>query len=123
MKAISKRGSAVRIYPYSTEKYRKELLGTADYIQVSSGDHAEGEVQMAFVIEQAKGFDPTQITETGRSMRYNIEFIDEEGDMWQLFRCMVDNTQLIHRAVVNKVFSEMRVEGVSEDLYAIVVSK
>lgn len=134
MKAINTKGTAVRIYPYGTEKYRKELLGTADYIQVTSRGSAyielgnniptflDGEIQLGFVIEKIEGFDPTQTTETGRSMRYNIEFIDEQGDMWQLFRCKID-TQFIHRAVVKKVISEMRVEGVAEDLYPIIVSK
>jgi len=125
-------GSAVRIYPHSTSSslFRKQLLGTADYIAVTSRScyielgsivpvYLEGEIQVGFVIEQIEKFiNPIEQQETlSRSPRYIIEFIDEEGNLRHLSRCMVDTVD--PRSKVTPI----RIEGVADSLHNLVISK
>lgn len=132
MNNVTLKGGAARIYPYKPEGYRKELLGTADFVIAQVKDCNEGyilnnipislkgEVQTAFVLEKLEGFDPRKTDESNRSMRYIIEFIDEHGHLWQLNRCkVVDVAFELYIGPLNP----LRVEGVADALYAIIVNK
>lgn len=132
MNNVTLKGGAARIYPYKPEGYRRHLLGTADFVIAQVRDCNEdyilnnipislkGEVQTAFVLEKLEGFDPRKGDASGRSLRYIIEFIDEHGYLWQLNRCKVVDVAF-ELCIGPK--PTLRVEGVADALYAIIVNR